>query len=314
MFISPDPILYFSKNDPDDIRFGDLAKNKLNINDLKHQGFAVYGYPDDRGVKNNGGRIGAAEGPDVIRSLFYKMTNSPLKENLPEIFDMGNLQLTEDIGSTHELAIHNLSNLFESEHRFIALGGGHDFSYPDGKSFLKSHSNNKKPIIINFDAHLDCRPLQGEINSGTPFYRLLEEHSTEFHFIEVGLQAQCNSKKHFDWAKQKGMHSIWLEEINNDENNLLAKLKSICSDMEENSPLYLSIDLDAFSSAYAPGCSQSWPSGLSPEQCLPCFEWLYKQYDCKLLGIYEYAPRLDIDHRTARLAAKLMHHFIDSHI
>lgn len=299
---------YFSKNDSNDIRFGDIAKN-LKVSEAD---FLLYAYPDDRGVKNNGGRIGAKEGPKALRELFYKMTPSATSDTIPKISDLGDLELSDSIGNDHNSAISSLESF--SKPKKMAIGGGHDYSYPDGIDFL-NQKHDHKPVIINFDAHLDCRPLGDEINSGTPFYRLLNERSQDFYFYEIGLQEQCNSKKHHEWAKEKGMKSLWLSDIYNSTQDPISLISSFLNQaLFKKAKAYVSIDLDAFSSAFAPGCSQSWPTGLNPESVFPILELIYKRLDVTHLGIYELCPRLDYDQKTARLAAKLMHHYICSHI
>ena len=65
---------------------GDLFKistvEELNIVDA----FCILGYPDDEGIKLNGGRTGAALAPTAIRQFLYKMTPG-LVQN--KFFDCG---------------------------------------------------------------------------------------------------------------------------------------------------------------------------------------------------------------------------------
>ena len=59
--------------------------------DIRDCDFIFFGYPDDEGVKNNGGRPGAKEAPNCIRKYLYSMT-PPLRssEEFPKFFDFGN--------------------------------------------------------------------------------------------------------------------------------------------------------------------------------------------------------------------------------
>ena len=298
--------IFQSRDKVHDPRYGDLIDTE-NASD-----YILYGYSDDRGVKNNGGRVGAALGPDAIRKILYKMTFSPLIEKPPSISDLGDLEIGDEILKDHNKAIdHLMQNFDEPFKKMIALGGGHDFAYPDGKFFLqrKKHSS-LKPIIINFDAHLDCRPVDGDINSGTPFYRLLSEHPEDFIFFEIGLQKQCNSRSHYQWAIDRGLKSLWLEDLLDSKNAFESMQRFLADKLKERHPCFLSIDLDVFSSAIAPGCSQSWPSGLDFESFWKIYQILLKKWDVMQLGIYECAPNLDVDQRTSRLAAKITHCYI----
>ncbi|MEC9284218.1 MAG: formimidoylglutamase [Bdellovibrionota bacterium] len=298
--------VFQSRDSVSDPRFGDL------INQNKDSEYIIYGYGDDRGVKNNGGRLGAALGPEAIRKILYKMTFSPLLDDIPSITDLGDLNLSKNISEDHNKAIQYLLSKYDDpQKKMISFGGGHDYAYPDGKFFLKRKKNESiKPIIINFDAHLDCRPPERDINSGTPFYRLLTEHPNDFIFIEIGLQKQCNSRTHYQWAKNKGLKSLWLEDILEAENAFDLMKRFLSEELKKTHPCFLSIDLDVFSSSIAPGCSQSWPSGLDFESFWKLYLLILQKWNVMQLGIYECAPNLDIDQRTSRLAARLTHCYI----
>ncbi len=57
---------------------------------------------------------------------------------------------------------------------WISLGGGHDYGYGDGAGFIEGHliAGQRRPLILNFDAHLDVRPIDRGFTSGTPFFRI----------------------------------------------------------------------------------------------------------------------------------------------
>src|SRR5690606_530807 len=76
--------------------------------------------------------------------------------------------------------------------------------------------------------------------------------------------------------------------------------------------LYLTLDLDVFAAAYAPGVSATTALGLVPDQTF--FNCLDTVLDSgKLLGIdiAELNPTFDIDQRTAKLGAALIHYLVD---
>ena len=69
-------------------------------------------------------------------------------------------------------------------------------------------------------------------------------------------------------------------------------------------PIYLSLDIDAFDPAHAPGVSHREPGGLSPRQVID----LVQAIDRPIVAadIVEYNPRCDIAGMTATVAAKLL--------
>jgi len=200
----------------------------------------------------------------------------------------------------------------EQKKSWVSLGGGHDYGYADGSGFIKAHLGHEmKPVIINLDAHLDVRPTTYGLNSGTPFFRLLSEFSDQFEFFEVGIQAQCNSKEHLDWAKAKGAHILNLAETH--QHGLVKILKEKLTPYLQR-PLWLSLDIDAITSNEAPGCSQSWTTGLKSEEIFELMVWLKANFQWQSFSIYEVSPDLDQDNRTSKLAALFMHQFLSLQI
>jgi len=69
-------------------------------------------------------------------------------------------------------------------------------------------------------------------------------------------------------------------------------------------PLYISLDLDAFDPAYAPGVSHHEPGGLTSRQVIDFIQ----NIEAEVVGadIVEYNPNRDFQEMTAFLAAKMM--------
>lgn len=317
-----DSKLLFTKNDPRDVRLGDLAKlppSFRNISELQatleevsSSAFVITGYPDDEGISKNGGRIGAAEAPDRIRNYLYRMTPPAFATGKPTIYDLGNLKPEgRDLAKRHDIARDIAKTVHDGDHRTLAFGGGHDYGFPDAAAYCAwARARNEKPLVINFDAHLDVRPLDHGITSGTPFFRLLEEFP-ETDFVEIGLQAQCNSTAHVEWLKSKGGLVSFEEERHARGETLTETLARLLGDKALKSrSAFLSIDIDAFTSAVAPGASQSWPTGFDTKDFFSSFTWCLGRFDVRGLGVYEVSPRLDIDDRTSRLAALIAYRFV----
>lgn len=270
----------------------------------------ILGYPDDEGIQNNGGRVGASQAPDIIRKFFYKMRPSILDSKKISICDLGNLKLNTPLSERHELGVQMLSSFFKQEKLIISFGGGHDYGYVDGKGFLESFKNSsEKPLIINFDAHFDVRNLDSGITSGTPFFRLLENY--DFDFVEIGIQEQCNTHHHYEYLKSKGGLVLFLNDLYKQGR---FKFKHFSHFFEKhnikNRPCFVSVDIDAFSNAYAPGCSQSFSLGLEPVSFFTMLDYITAHNDVRNLGLYEVSPPLDIDDHTSKLAALIAYKFI----
>lgn len=320
-FLPTNKTLFFSKKDPTDLRLGDIVQKE--VTQTQEKTFLIGGFPDDEGIFHNGGRTGACKGPNAIRERLYRMTPppfSPSEFNKFQLVDKGNLNVDAyTLEQRHQIASKKVLEALNHSHsnHWISLGGGHDYGFPDGDAFLEhSLTASPKPVVINFDAHLDVRPLKDgtTITSGTPFYRLLEKYGNSFDFLEVGLQPYCNSRHHFQWLKDKGGKSITMDQIRTElaplSKQILQALGMPSSEGQRRRPCFLSVDIDAFSSAFAPGCSQSWPAGMTPAEFFPCLKVLCNIFSVKVLGVYEVSPPLDHDSQTAKLAAEIIYHFI----
>lgn len=319
------PDLFFTKNDPEDLRLGDIAKSRTfpqiatdevtldQLSSKKERPLLVWGYPDDEGIRLNGGRLGAESAPFEIRKYFYKMTPASLQMAQANIADLGNLKVDTKLADRHEAGRKMAAAATQSALPWISLGGGHDYGYSDGAGFIQSHlTRGVRPFIINIDAHMDVRPTTHGFNSGTPFRRLLEEFSQKFDFIEMGVQDHCNSLQHISWAEKQGALVLPLTEIR--KNGLLNLLKASISTRfpylsESKAPLWLSLDIDGITSNEAPGCSQSWTTGLTTVEVMDLFHFLAQHFDWQALSIYEVSPTLDADSRTSKLAALFMYQF-----
>lgn len=322
--IPSQPQLFFSKNDPQDPRLGEIIRSSSMdtlLSTANTKCFALMGYPDDEGIKMNGGRPGANEAPKTIRQFLYKMTPPPkyqdqLKNQTTSFFDLGDIEVANEIHNRHNFAEETHTLIQSKRIKTLTFGGGHDYGFSDASAFLKAtlselapHTLKNKPVVINFDAHLDVRPTNNGFNSGTPFYRLLNQYDSQFEFIEIGLQPQCNSLFHREWALNKGAHLFDLNEVHSTQ---LQKILThpLFQKLTPETPVYISFDIDSLSSSEGGGCSQSWATGLKVQECLDFMNQLYRLSDVRGLGIYEVSPPLDHDFKTSKSAALLAYSFL----
>ncbi|SDL39080.1 Arginase family protein [Kriegella aquimaris] len=77
-----------------------------------------------------------------------------------------------------------------------------------------------------------------------------------------------------------------------------------------DNPLYISLDMDGFDPAFAPGVSHHEPGGLTSRQVINLIQIinLIQSIDSEIIGadIVEYNPNRDFQNMTAFLAAKMM--------
>ncbi|ALM08103.1 formiminoglutamase [Sediminicola sp. YIK13] len=290
------------------IRFLDIES--LAQAQIKKSDIVFLGYACDEGVKRNKGREGARMGPDAIRMQLGKQP-----EHLSEtqsIFDAGTIDCNDgDLKKTQRRLTQTVKTLLGMNVFPILLGGGHDIAYAhyNGiKEHLKSQGGSKTIGIINFDAHFDLRSNEDGANSGTPFYQIAEEcevEGTAFRYMCLGIRKDANSKVLFETAENREVTFVENEHFS--MHYLAHDLKIIQHFIKEVDVIYTTIDLDGFSSAYAPGVSAPSPLGFAPDIVMEVLKIIIDSDKLISLDIAELNPSLDIDHQTAKLAAGLIH-------
>ena len=284
----------------------DLEKGKLPVIGSRHTGIALLGFCCDEGVRRNLGRTGAKEGPDAIRSA---CKNLPLQGSHFVLVDAGNIICNdEDLEGAQEALGQSVAQLKAANYMPIVLGGGHEVSYGTFLGIEKA-SGGGCYGAINFDAHFDLRePNENGGNSGTGFYQMYQHclsAGREFNYLPIGIQQYSNTMRLFDLASQIANRYFLAEQFTNDQ--LEAILMSINGMVSNCDHLLLSIDLDVFSTCYAPGVSAPSYNGIAANSM---FKRLVRHtvFSGKIdaINIAELNPSLDKDDRTAKLAASII--------
>jgi formiminoglutamase len=287
------------------INFPDLTKP---LPDANQPAVALLGYAGDEGVSRNQGRPGASAGPDAIRQQL-----GPIAYHLPEnlqILDLGNVGMEKGMEECQNILTSIVEELLGKHYFPLLLGGGHELSFAHGRAVINHFKTKGEKVgIINLDAHFDLRPLQeGKGHSGSPFYQLAKEYPGKFHYLCLGVQQGSNPKSLFDFAES--IQAEWLEIESFQLTNWIEiqeQLERFCSNKNK---IYLSIDMDGFSSAYAPGVSAPSPLGFDPFLILRVIEWIALSKKLIAMDLVELNPKFDNDQSTAKLAARLVDYLV----
>lgn len=270
----------------------------------------LLGAPDDRGVLNVGGRLGAGHGPQAVRQLLGQfmlgLTGAIGRVELHQGFDVA---LGESIEAAHASVRRAVAAQLKAGVVPIVLGGGHDFGYPH---VAGAHDALGKVALINVDAHLDVRPPSAEgITSGSPFYLALEDGAVlAENFVEFGIQEHCNAATFMEYLKAKGVRVISLDEtrLKQQPAELLEKL--IAKFARMGLKTVVSFDVDAVQMAHAPGVSAPQVDGFTPGEFLAMARLCGENPNVATIGFFELAPPLDEGQRTTRLVATAVHRFL----
>ncbi len=236
---------------------------------------------------------GSAGAPEKIRAALYSGSANLFSENIchlkkMSLKDFGDHQIDETDDSYLGIEDHIIP-LLEAGHRPLILGGDHAITFPVMRAMTKFFGSL---AILHFDAHPDLYDHfdNNPYSHACPFSRIMEEKLAQ-RLVQVGIRTLTPHQK----------SQINRFEVETHEMKQLVKTPYT---PDFNTPLYLSLDMDVFDPAFAPGVSHHEPGGMSVRDVISIIQAI----DCPLVGadIVEYNPVNDINSMTAMVAAKLV--------
>ncbi|MCI4445879.1 MAG: agmatinase [Candidatus Aminicenantes bacterium] len=237
---------------------------------------------------------GAASGPEAIRRVSTGKCYNPDTElgvDLSEetvLVDLGDVDTSGDMLKTFGEIEKKVAEVVAREAIPIILGGDHSITYPAVRAVATYYG---RLDLLHLDAHSDMyEDLYGDrLSHACPIARILEEGLVK-NLVQVGLRSTTPEQRALaDKYKVKIIEARnWPEKLS----------------MEFNNPLYISLDLDVFDPAFAPGVSHHEPGGLTSRQVID----LIHNLRAPIVGfdIVELNPTRDFSEITAALAFKLI--------
>ena len=176
----------------------------------------------------------------------------------------------------------------EAGYKLLTLGGDHSITFPILKAF---HESYPALDVLHIDAHPDLYHEYDNdpFSHASPFARIME-NGLAARLVQVGVRTlnthQAEQAEKFN-VEIHQMKELNLQRISRFEN-----------------PLYVSLDMDSFDPAFAPGVSHQEPGGLSSREVIS----LLQDIDAEIVGadIVEYNPHRDLQQMTGYLAVKLV--------
>lgn len=263
---------------------------KTKFDQIPADAVALVGIPCD---ENASFLRGAAAAPARIRQAFHCASTNRCCENgtdlgnHPRFLDIGDIEpkpgaaMIDSIDSA-------ISVLLKRDIRVLSLGGDHSITYP----IVRAYSRRYRSLnVLQIDAHPDLydRFENNRFSHASPFARIMENRLAA-RLVQIGIRT-ANPHQRLQ-AEQLGVEMI--EMYRWSSGNL----------PQFSGPLYLSIDLDAFDPAFAPGVSHPEPGGFDTRTVIA----MIQQIQVPVVGadIVELNPSRDPNGATAMLAAKLL--------
>jgi agmatinase len=254
------------------------------------------GLPDD---SQSSFRRGSAAGPQRIRLAYdgncYNAATESGVELANMVADLGDLPSQRSWDLTARSYQEFAARLFQSDKTPFFVGGDHAVTVP----IIAALAEIGAPVhIIQIDAHPDLYPdYEGSRDShACTISRALEmphiASVTQFGIRTLNAAQMPQLERYHD-----RLHIFFARDLPGE----LPQLTHI----PNAAPVYLTVDLDGFDPAYAPGVSHPVSGGLTPRQVLNFIQ----NAPWKLVGMdaVEVNPNLDVNDQTAILAARLLH-------
>ncbi|TQF73932.1 formimidoylglutamase [Rhodococcus spelaei] len=276
-------------------------------------GSVLIGFASDEGVRRNKGRRGAAAGPDALRAALASMA---LAQPLP-LEDAGTIAVTgEDLEVCQAALGRAVATAIDAGRLPVVLGGGHEVAFGTYQGVAAAQLRRARPRlgILNLDAHFDLRgdPVP---SSGTSFRQIAEaEHAagTAHRYDVLGISQPSNTTALFDTAHRLGVRYLLDERCGVADRAEVDEFVSTF--LDDVDLVYLTIDLDVLPAGVAPGVSAPAGYGVPLEIIQRVCDRVTTSGKLAVVDVAELNPTLDVDNRTARTAARLLHRIVTAHV
>jgi guanidinopropionase len=263
---------------------------------------AVIGVPMDLGVTN---RPGARFGPRAVRGIERIGPFHPTFKTVP----MANAGAA-DVGDVPFRSRYSLEQSIEDIERYytalhaqrvrpLSVGGDHSITYP----ILKALGRDTPVGLVHIDAHCDTMGAfdGSKFHHGGPFrHAVLDGVLDPERTIQIGIRGSSNM--FWEFSHVSGMTVVYMEEF------MQAGVAAIAARAREvvgAGPVYVSVDVDGFDPAFAPGTGTPEIGGLTSREGLALLRAL-GGLDIVGADVVEVAPQYDPTTNTVQLAAQLL--------
>jgi len=224
---------------------------------------AMFGVPFDGGASY---RVGQRFAPTQVRETsslgrgYHWSRDIQLFDKL-KVADIGDCPIVPiNLDATYKNIENFVSSVLQAGKKFAAVGGDHSITLPVLRALKKFYG---KPLaFIHFDAHLDTYPAAWgcEYHHGSFARHALEEGLVDpKKMIQIGLRGPLAGGDDLALVKKFGVKTFTVDQIR--EKPLSEFLKTLPS--FDQTPTYLSFDVDCLDPAYAPGTGTPVPGGLT---------------------------------------------------
>ena len=232
---------------------------------------------------------GAAEAPPLIREALFSDARNLWSESGIDLGGDGLLCDAGDVSPASPEEIEkSISALLARGLRPLCLGGDHSITYPIIRGVAREYPALS---VLHFDAHPDLyHEFDGNPYShASPFARIMEEKLVQ-RLVQIGIRTMNAHQR--EQAERFGVEVIEMKDFKDG------------LELTFDTPVYISVDMDALDPAFAPGVSHREPGGLTTRQVIEVIQSI----KAPVIGadIVEFNPRMDPSGMTAVVCAKIL--------
>lgn len=257
-----------------------------NVENINEAQIVVFGVPFDSTVDF---LPGTRFGPKIIReaACFIEPFDIESEKNILDeikIVDIGDLEPVRGSSEkTIERVKEQIGDILKKKKIPLMLGGEHTISLGAVKALPKDTK------IVSFDAHYDLKEVwEGSEYTHNTWLRRATELIGGKNICLIGTRTGDEFEYEF-CRKEKIMVNPTIEDL---------------TKFVKGHDVYLTLDMDVFDPAYAPGVGTPEPFGLTAAHILPLFELICKAG--KLVGMDVVEARPLEDRKTEILAARII--------
>ncbi|HSE29546.1 MAG TPA: arginase [Candidatus Saccharimonadales bacterium] len=292
------------------------------------QDLTLIGVPLDLGAEN----LGVSFGPDAYRANYIgtKLSSAGFK-----VADLGNLECpdrknlkvddkkqrySKQIIEVNERLAKLVHDQIQLGNKVVVLGGDHSINLGTfsgasvackgeiGQIYLDAHGDmNTRDTTMSGNIHgMHLASLMG---FGSDDLKQVFGDQTKLSIKNLLHIGGCDlDDAEVELIKTQNIAAFTMQDL---LRHGLDPLFAMVNELAERVPnVWISLDLDAIDSIYAPGAGMPNPKGLTYREVVAVAEYVGKT--CKVVGIdvVEYNPLNDEKHKTAELATELIAKFL----
>ena len=246
--------------------------------------------------------IGVKQAPERIRAVSQRYANTngngfPSDLYNPEqgyilrelfFHDWGDLMCTDDVDAVEPIIKGAICKILSAGEIPCIFGGDHFVTYPALMAY-------QKPLtVIQFDAHSDYLNRKYVCPHGSAM-RLAKSLPYVTRVVHCGMRGNLSSKEDIEESVAAGNKIIYTSSIK------LLGVAVFEGVIEEDSNVYLSIDIDVLDPSIAFATRTMEPDGIGYRQLLDLLQYCTSHFHIVGVDIVEYDPSVDLNDCTCNM-------------